>query len=512
MDKQFYSLQYFWGFLIPKAGAKVNNFIRKRLFGALLCLVFQHFGLFAQYALPQYPIWVESGVAYATVDNHAGCRVELSMDLYKPVNGDLARPLLVLLHGGIFSNGQKNDPTMRFTARDFASRGYVVACIDYREGWLLSNQSSGACPGSCWGAKHVPCHAFAADTAEVIRALYRAMQDAKTAIRLLKSRTVLDSTDCNRVFVGGHSFGGSAALMVGFLDKPSERPAETFALPPPPTPYNPPAACNRYNPCLSASLQRPDLGDINGNLYTDIGYDTQVAGVLSLSGGLPRLDLLQNTGTAPVLYVFHQLCDHVIPNTGGRVLASVDACLQSCCAQPACRPLTGMPFMYGGDALLNYIDAHPSTGVLHRDDVVVNGRSISPEFGCTGGMGGIPFCSNPNYRSCHDFLYNVGRMDYITFFLNKHMPPPTCHTTATTTLLLPLPKVFPNPSSDQIRVEARFLIEKMALYGTDGRLLNTLHTVGTTIDIAVEQLPSGIYWLRYWAQGKTGCVKFIKER
>ena len=485
--------------------------MRKRLLWLILCISPNPPGLLAQYALPQYPVWVEPNVYYATVDNHAGCRMELSMDLYKPANADMARPLLVLLHGGIFANGQKDDPAMRFVARDLASRGYVVASIDYREGWLLSNQPSGSCPGSCWGAKHVPCHAFAADTAEVVRALYRAMQDAKTAIRLLKSRGSLDSTDCNRVFVGGHSFGGSAALMVGFLDKPSERPAETFALASPPPPYHPPAACDRYNPCGSPSLQRPNLGDINGNLYTDIGYDTQVAGVLSLSGGLPRLDLLQNTGKPPILYVFHQLCDHVIPNSGGRALGSVDACLQGCCAQPACRPLTGMPFLFGGDAILDYIDAHPGTGVLHRDDVVVNGRSISPEYGCTGGMGGIPFCSNPNYRACHDFLYNTGRMDYIAAFLNKNMPAPSCNTIGTARPPLLSLKLYPNPGSNKVHLEANFPLEKVGLYGTDGRLLNVWETTETTLEVSVDVLPSGFYWFRYFWRGKIGGVKFFIE-
>lgn len=508
----FVTYQSLSGKVRRQTAAKLKKIVPGGAWAAILWFCCLAQSISAQYAQVQFPVRVEQDIYYATAENHATCRVDLYMDLYKPVNTDLARPLLVLLHGGIFVNGAKRDLAIQYTAKAMASRGYVVACIDYREGWLLSNQASGTCPTSCWGAKHVPCQAFAADTAEVIRALYRAMQDAKTAIRWLKNRRSLDSTDCNRVFVGGHSFGGSAALMAGFLDKPGERPAETFALPSPPVPYYPPAGCNRYNPCLSPNLARPNLGDINGNLYTDIGYDAQVAGVLSFSGGIPKLKMLENGLKAPILYVFHQLCDHVIPNSGGRLLNSVDACLESCCAQPACRALTGMPSLFGGDAMLDYIESRPVLGILHRDDVVVNGRSISPEFGCTGGMGGIPFCTNPNYRYCHDFLFNEWRMNYMATFLAANMPPPSCFVSAVGSVAdIPL-ILFPNPATDQLHHSAQLPLESVNLYNSDGQVLHRWPVMYPGTSYPIDFLPAGIYWLRFQINGRSGARKFVKVR
>ena len=53
---------------------------------------------------------------------------------------------------------------------------------------------------------------YPADTAEVYRALYRAMQDTKTAMRFLKARSAQDSTNRDAVYIVGESAGAFTAL------------------------------------------------------------------------------------------------------------------------------------------------------------------------------------------------------------------------------------------------------------------------------------------------------------
>ncbi len=77
-----------------------------------------------------------------------------------------------------------------------------------------------------------------------------------------------------------------AALYAAFMDKNSERPPQTYEINLAPLPQNMPDECPQNNPCLSNTRQRPDLGDFEGPLYRETGYDATVAGVLSFSGAV----------------------------------------------------------------------------------------------------------------------------------------------------------------------------------------------------------------------------------
>ncbi|MCY7327486.1 MAG: carboxylesterase family protein, partial [Saprospiraceae bacterium] len=48
---------------------------------------------------------------------------------------DTCRPLSILMHGGAFVVGTKEDGNMVSLAQEIAARGYVVASINYRLGW-----------------------------------------------------------------------------------------------------------------------------------------------------------------------------------------------------------------------------------------------------------------------------------------------------------------------------------------------------------------------------------------
>ena len=116
--------------------------------------------------------------------------LDLDMDIYQPVGDSLAgnRPLVMMIHGGAFINGDKRQSEFEDWCRHFASLGYVAASINYRLGFKL----------------------------DVNRAGYRAVQDARAAMQYLLSRKDL-RIDPDRLFVAGTSAGAITALNVAFM-------------------------------------------------------------------------------------------------------------------------------------------------------------------------------------------------------------------------------------------------------------------------------------------------------
>lgn len=126
--------------------------------------------------------------------------LDLDLDLYLPKDdGTATRPLLVLIHGGAFYNGDKKDIGYPEWARYFAGLGYVVASVNYRLGFSLFFPTE--------------------------RAGFRAVQDVNAAIRYLVHHKGKYNIDPKRVFVAGTSAGGITALNVAFLtddDRPEK--------------------------------------------------------------------------------------------------------------------------------------------------------------------------------------------------------------------------------------------------------------------------------------------------
>ncbi|MFN0276852.1 MAG: T9SS type A sorting domain-containing protein [Chitinophagales bacterium] len=280
----------------------------------------------AQYTTAgEFSVRIETNVEYGMAINYMGYTDTLLLDLYKPVgDGNENRPLLVLIHGGAWIGGCKDEAGtgIILLANEFASRGYVVASVDYRLGWHKDDYV--ATPTSFpWAETYKSL--YAADSAELIRALYRGMQDVKGAIRFLKGRNVLDSTCVNNVYVGGESAGAFVALSVAFLDLESEKPSSCFSITDAPVPQenlpNAVADCEyRVFTLNDSSLHRDDLGSVEGTLHTGI-HNAKVKGVLSFFGGVPIEAFAKNwfdNNTDIPVYFYHQTCDGVVSFSYGQ--------------------------------------------------------------------------------------------------------------------------------------------------------------------------------------------------
>jgi len=125
--------------------------------------------------------------------------LQLSLDIYLPKNDTFQkRPVFFITHGGSFLFGTKADGDVVYLCREFAKRGYVCISQDYRTGMEEYNATSAS------------------------RAVWRAMQDARAAIRYIKSNADQYNVDTNMIIYGGSSAGGFTALHAAFLDEPQE--------------------------------------------------------------------------------------------------------------------------------------------------------------------------------------------------------------------------------------------------------------------------------------------------
>ena len=185
----------------------------------------------------------------------------LKMDIYKPVDGGKTpRPVILLIHGGAFFNGDKSDPDFVAWGQHFASLGYVAASINYRLGFDLLKKG------------------------EVNRAGYRGLQDARAAMRTLLNRSDLN-IDRNLIYVAGVSAGAITALNVAFM-KEENRPKDTYE-----GPLGDEGTLDSVNPAVKA--------------------DFSVRAVGNMWGAVQDLSMLSNSRTSVIS--FHSAYDPTVP-------------------------------------------------------------------------------------------------------------------------------------------------------------------------------------------------------
>ena len=130
----------------------------------------------------------------------------LFMDSYVPENDLQNRPMLLLIHGGAFVGGSKQQEAIVDMANYYASRGFVVFSIDYRlrdhmgtipQEWI--DATSGSAPANL----------------NQIYAMYPAHRDAKAALRWIIANTDNYHINTDYITVGGGSAGAIISIGLG---------------------------------------------------------------------------------------------------------------------------------------------------------------------------------------------------------------------------------------------------------------------------------------------------------
>ncbi len=121
-------------------------------------------------------------IEYATPDG-----ISLKLDLYVPTDAKTPPPVLLMIHGGGWSKGNKDDA--RPYTVPFAAMGYAAATMQYRL---------------------TPEHKFP-----------KAIQDVNSAIEWLRTHGEEYGFDGTRIALSGGSAGGHLALLAGYGQDPA---------------------------------------------------------------------------------------------------------------------------------------------------------------------------------------------------------------------------------------------------------------------------------------------------
>lgn len=121
----------------------------------------------------------------------------LKLDIYEPEKDtQQQRPLFVIVHGGAFNSGERNDKSLINLAENIAKKGYVVASIDYR---LLNKNKSFSC--------NLPIN-------EALKIYQNAAEDLLNALLYLVTYKNDFKIDGSKIILFGLSAGAETALNV----------------------------------------------------------------------------------------------------------------------------------------------------------------------------------------------------------------------------------------------------------------------------------------------------------
>jgi para-nitrobenzyl esterase len=189
----------------------------------------------------------------------------LYMDIVEPKGDTLSkRPVIVLAFGGGFVSGTRS--IMAPFCQYYALKGYVCVTIDYR----------------LWEVARFP------DSIDIARIGTQAMQDMKGAIRFMRKDAATTNTyriDSDNILAGGISSGGITAMLVAHLDS-----ADVIA--------------DFYRAKVVAE------GGFEGDSGNP-GYSSTVKGVINMSGGLYRKEIIDKND--PPFISYHGTADKTVP-------------------------------------------------------------------------------------------------------------------------------------------------------------------------------------------------------
>lgn len=175
----------------------------------------------------------------------------LKLDMYQPKNDSiLGRSLFVMVHGGGFTKGERNESSLVYLAENIAKKGFVVASIDYR---LVKN-------------KPINCSYPANDK---VKAFSNASEDLLNALLYLVKRKNSFLIDETKIILFGVSAGAETALN---------------------------------------AVYNKDFVVKNKDLYKDI----KPAGIISLSGAVLKPELIIKDNMIPTV-LYHGINDKVVP-------------------------------------------------------------------------------------------------------------------------------------------------------------------------------------------------------
>jgi para-nitrobenzyl esterase len=391
-------------------------------------------------------VTVTSNVQYGQNTSWTGSNTNLFFDFYQPQDDDMeARPLIIWVHGGSFLGGSRTDPDMVALSTRFAKRGYACASISYRTGF------------------------FPIDSTNAVRAVVRAVQDLKGAIRYFYKDAATDNTykiDTTRIFIGGTSAGAITCLHVAYLTD----------------------ECQLFEYLNTA--QQAALGGLEGNSGNP-GYSTDVKGVMNGAGALARYSWLDETVLNIPLASVHGTADNVVTYNRGLVNPGVPLMYldgSRMIHERACAVgLENQLYTFNGAGHVPYIgnQAYMDTTVNFYRDFLVK------QLGCTQSPLQLP---NPWAQTAN--LYPMNYCDGTP--VNE-----VCATSNINNENQWEWVMYPNPASNQVRLDLTNETQaNIVITDISGRVIYRLNAQESIVDIDVSGFSAGSYIVQIYSVGQ----------
>jgi hypothetical protein len=201
-------------------------------------------------------------ILYGKANTFQNVLQDLKLDLTY-LKGDKKLPLIVMIHGGGFFKGSKEDH--RHVCDELGKKGFIVANLEYRQGFDRRPE---------------------AFIEGISLAVYRAQQDAAAAMRFLVHNADEYHIDTSLIFIGGESAGSVTALGRAYISQ------------------------NEWDHGLSVLKEKLGSIDSSGNNLQD---KYRVKGVFSMWGGIPDTAMISQNElqSIPVLLI-HSMDDEQI--------------------------------------------------------------------------------------------------------------------------------------------------------------------------------------------------------
>lgn len=420
---------------------------------------------------------------------------DLLMDVYQPANDSLTeRPLIVFLHSGFFlpipfngkPTGSRKDSAMVEMSKQLAMRGFVVATISYRVGWNPVATNNDAISGS------------------FMNALYRGVQDARTAIRFFrKDATMSGNTyqiDTSNIIVGGIEAGGSIAMGVATLDKYSELNLPKFI-------------SSITNSSYVDTSMSGDLWGTNDRMLNNAnhqGYSSDVSAVFTVGGSVLDSSWIE-PGDIPMI-ALHSPSNQFNPHDHGLIVIHSGG---------------GVPVMAvsGGQAIIrrnNYLGNQQilkESALLDRYSYVAAERNDSlegyyPLFRPPGEYAQWEWWDTSHVNHAFGLTYNpemskeqaLVNIDTILYYVCRRIPCVLGFTECkqlndavileTTSPVSVHIQIYPVPTSGKLNIHSEKPMEHIQLFDLRGNQMASWDRLSLqTTQLDLPDLPSGVYFL-----------------
>lgn len=370
-------------------------------------------------------VTITTNVPYGSNVKYNGQTQTLLMDIYEPT-GDtvMLRPLIVLAHGGSFVGGSKTDGDVTTLCTRFAKMGYVTISIEYRYGM------------------------FPIDSVNAIKAVLRATQDMKAAVRFFRQDAASANTyriHTNYIFTGGSSAGAFMALHLAYLDKVSEFP-------------------------LGASVLS-SMGGLDGTSGNP-GWSSNPLAIINLCGALGDSSYLE-AGDVPLVSM-HGTADGIVP--------------------------------YGSDiisiVIFQIMEVDGSASIKVRADNV----GVQNPFYTWYGADHVPYAGGTATSAAYMDTTVWFVRDFLRPFLGIPSPSGIGQYDISDQV-----KIYPNPSNGNFTITFENFINSLnaQLYDITGRKTDDFEITSPKIIYNHPELKKGIYFLKITEADKTRVVKKI---